>query len=604
MFSRAARERRRQNQRAGQRTLTVESLETRRLLTAVDFTDRDQLLLELVNRARANPLAESARFGIDLNEGLDEGTITEEPKQPLAPNQALTNAARGHSQDMLDRGFFAHDNPDGLDPTARAKAQGYSASAGENIAWYGASRFLEKNEEVYRRHEALFLSESHRTNILNGGFRELGNGIKFGMFENLVTIMVTENFGNRGGDYFITGVAYDDTVERDNFYTMQEGLGSITVTATRSRDGLTVSTTTGEAGGYGLEVPTGVYTVTARGPGISGLYSVNDVVVLGANQKVDFNTRVRGLGAIEGIVFDDLDRDGIRDANEQLLAGQTVYLDADDSEDRSPDETSTLTDANGVYRFSNLRSGDYVVVADTQAGWTATDTSLPVTLAPGQTRSGLHFGVQLENPAPIARDDTATTEEGRPVRIDVFANDSDDGTLNPEETRIFTQPEHGIVQFDSPNAQLIYTPDAGFVGTDFFEYSVRDDAGLPSNVARVDIHVTAGMSNPWQNPTISNDVNNDSHLSPLDALLVLNDLNALGARSLPAPSSGFDPPPYLDVNGDSFVTPVDALLVLNELNRLAAQERQEAAAAGESDFSELAAAIEADRKLRSASMSI
>ena len=40
------------------RQLTAESLETRQLLAAVDFTAHDQLMLELVNRARMAPLEE------------------------------------------------------------------------------------------------------------------------------------------------------------------------------------------------------------------------------------------------------------------------------------------------------------------------------------------------------------------------------------------------------------------------------------------------------------------------------------------------------------------------------------------------------------------
>ena len=75
------------------RQLTAESLETRQLLAAVDFTAHDQLMLELVNRARMAPLEEAQRYGIDLNEGFDEGTISSEPTQPLAPNQILTDAS-------------------------------------------------------------------------------------------------------------------------------------------------------------------------------------------------------------------------------------------------------------------------------------------------------------------------------------------------------------------------------------------------------------------------------------------------------------------------------------------------------------------------------
>ncbi len=47
-------------------------------------TAHEQYLLELINRGRLDPPAEAARYGIDLNQGLAPGTITTEPKQPLA----------------------------------------------------------------------------------------------------------------------------------------------------------------------------------------------------------------------------------------------------------------------------------------------------------------------------------------------------------------------------------------------------------------------------------------------------------------------------------------------------------------------------------------
>ena len=117
---------------------------------------------------------------------------------------------------------------------------------------------------------------------------------------------------------------------------------------------------------------------------------------------------------------------------------------------------------------------------------------------------------------------------------------------------------------------------------------------------------------PYQNPAMPMDVNNDGFVSPLDALIVINDLNANGPRNLlPSstldpdtgltPSTGGDgtatvdptggssggittvpvgpittgsftaqaegaPATYPDVNGDNHISPVDALIILNALN--------------------------------------
>src|SRR5262245_19435429 len=135
-----------------------EELEDRRL-PAVVLSPQEQLLIELVNRARANPAAEAARFGISLNQALDPGTISPDPKQPLAPNEILAEAGGLHAQDMLDHNFFDHVNKQGQNPSDRAKALGYSTGAGENIAWYGNPSGVNRISEVYARHEALFLSK-------------------------------------------------------------------------------------------------------------------------------------------------------------------------------------------------------------------------------------------------------------------------------------------------------------------------------------------------------------------------------------------------------------------------------------------------------------
>ncbi len=431
---------------------------------------------------------------------------------------------------MLDYDYFEHVSPRGDGPNDRAIEAGYPTGAGENIAWFGAATQLQQNAEVYRRHEALFLSPPHRRNMLTAGYREIGNGIKFGEFEGYASIMVTENFGNRRGDYFITGVAYTDQVVADNFYNIGEGIGSLTVTATRHRDGMTFTTATSAAGGYGLEVPTGAYTVTASGSGMANPITVRDVVILSKNQKVDFNTRFSGLGSVSGQVFHDLDGDRILEPGEPSVAGQVVYLDFDDDGVRSADETSATTDASGTFRFDGLRPGNYQVRHEVAAGWQATAPASEVyafELPVGQNYIGVNFGTVLVHATPVAQDDQYQTEQDQSVSIDVFANDSDaDSDVIPESARIVVEPLHGEVRLDRAGGQLVYFPTAGFVGSDFFEYTIEDEQGLISNVARVDLQVTPGPGLDWQNPVNRFDVNGDTYLSSIDVLLILDDLTA------------------------------------------------------------------------------
>ena len=72
------------------------------------------------------------------------------------------------------------------------------------------------------------------------------------------------------------------------------------------------------------------------------------------------------------------------------------------------------------------------------------------------------------------------------------------------------------------------------------------------------------------------DVNDDGDVAPLDALLVIRDLNAFGARPLTPRQPG---DLYLDVVQDDLITPLDALWVINYLNHGGARGAGEGEAA-------------------------
>src|SRR5437588_3642806 len=97
--------------------LALEQLETRQLLSGFQPTAVEQLFLEELNDARANPAAYGASIGLDLS-----GVA---PSQPLAFDPSLIAAALGHSQDMSVRNYFAHNTPEGIDPGQRMTAAGF-----------------------------------------------------------------------------------------------------------------------------------------------------------------------------------------------------------------------------------------------------------------------------------------------------------------------------------------------------------------------------------------------------------------------------------------------------------------------------------------------
>ena len=93
------------------------------------------------------------------------------------------------------------------------------------------------------------------------------------------------------------------------------------------------------------------------------------------------------------------------------------------------------------------------------------------------------------NLAPVANDDAATTLSNQAVTTDVLANDSDPEAA-PLSITSHTQGVNGIVTCVAPNCT--YTPNANFVGSDFYTYTISD--GSLSDTATVS--VTVNNRNP------------------------------------------------------------------------------------------------------------
>jgi uncharacterized protein YkwD len=128
---------------------------------------------------------------------LQNQARTSRGEKALCVHPALTEAARAHSQDMLDRDYSSHTSPDGETVKQRLERFGYTFNGysyyayGENIAWGSGT--------TYASADYLFKwwmrSKEHRRNILKDRFREVGIGVKTGTYTN--TKMGTVDFGVR-----------------------------------------------------------------------------------------------------------------------------------------------------------------------------------------------------------------------------------------------------------------------------------------------------------------------------------------------------------------------------------------------------------------------
>jgi uncharacterized protein YkwD len=110
---------------------------------------------------------------------------------PLIRNEALDAAAQLKAEHMAQNQYFAHYAPDGTTPWYWFDQAGYVyAHAGENLAIH----FTDSAEVV----EAWMDSPTHRANIVDQKFTEIGVGTARGRFDGHRTVYVVQLFGAPG----------------------------------------------------------------------------------------------------------------------------------------------------------------------------------------------------------------------------------------------------------------------------------------------------------------------------------------------------------------------------------------------------------------------
>lgn len=136
----------------------------------------------------------------------------------------------------------------------------------------------------------------------------------------------------------------------------------------------------------------------------------------------------------------------------------------------------------------------------------------------------------------------------------------------PAQTLTFSLDAASVaaaMTIDGSTGTFRWTASAAQSGGDFDVTVTVTDTGSPPASDSVTFTV-AVVGSTWHNMVDPEDVSNDSFISPLDALLVINRLNREGTGPVPEPPA--TGPPFYDVNGDDFISPIDALLVINFLN--------------------------------------
>ena len=256
-------------------------------------TPDEQLVLEYINRARANPIAEGQRLGIDIHEGLTDPSLVGS-RPPLAMNKLLLSIAEAHSRDMYNGNYFSHTDPNGTTAFDRITHVGYDyVRAGENMAASTSSSAAEL--ENFMMVDSGTSGRPHRVNLLDllnaypcgtppCVYYEVGIGYYAGATSNSIgSDFITEDFGAApSAGPFLLGVVYND-VNHNNFYDIGEGIGGVSITPS-SGGYYAVSSS---SGGYAIPIGTsGTITVTASGPGFGPI--TKTVTLTAVNVKLDF----------------------------------------------------------------------------------------------------------------------------------------------------------------------------------------------------------------------------------------------------------------------------------------------------------------------------
>ncbi len=130
-------------------------------------------------------------FAIVTSSELIEMTNQARIKQglePLTVSSKLTEAAEKKAMDMINQNYFAHTSPDGLSPWYWVSKAGYKYStAGENLAKdFGESEYV---------HQAWMNSPSHKANILNKNYQDIGIAVLRGNINGKETTIAVQFFG-------------------------------------------------------------------------------------------------------------------------------------------------------------------------------------------------------------------------------------------------------------------------------------------------------------------------------------------------------------------------------------------------------------------------
>ena len=326
----------------------------------------------------------------------------------------------------------------------------------------------------------------------------------------------------------ITGSVYNDKDQSGTLTAGDAGLEGITIKVYTDpngdgnpADGALVDITTTDSGGYYefLNLATNYYVIVETDPdGYASSAPANNRLALNVNSLTTFSNNyffdylvvVTNYASVSGHVWFDSNQNGAHDNGEPGVTNAFVELVQDVNTNGladlgEPAVASTYTDTDGLFTFSGVVPGSYVVRETDFFGWASTadsqgvnDNQAGVTLGSGASVTNVWFldysaGVVDGYFPPVVAPDSYTAYEDITLSASasegIFANDfCTSGVTNLTAILVATTTS-GTLTLNTNTGAFTYAPNPTFSGTDTFTYRIKDATTNTSAIAAVTITV-------------------------------------------------------------------------------------------------------------------
>jgi len=151
-----------------------------------------QLFVSFFHRLKPGVLGFASDIKVETIVANTNLNRNKEGLNSLQLNSTLSEAARQKANDMFSENYWAHFSPKGKSPWEFFRSVGYNyLYAGENLA-----RDFSNSDAVV---QAWMNSPSHKDNIMNAKYRDIGVAVVNGLLDGEETTLVVQLFGTTGG---------------------------------------------------------------------------------------------------------------------------------------------------------------------------------------------------------------------------------------------------------------------------------------------------------------------------------------------------------------------------------------------------------------------